>query len=562
MLLATALVLGACGSTGGATGGTSTTEGGQAAATTAAATSPGGTNLVVDGKVTDAALATMVGGDGKARPGVVDSIIARVASRPVAEQDALRTDLALRVEQEAARLSGIEAALGGPAPTETALRGAWAQVSTAYAAFDPKAPLQPAPKPVPGKAHLPAADGPSQGTAGGTGVLGVFLGMMSMALVADLVVSAANNMSADAYGEHSTPGAVISASVEQSTVELEFKGTQDGVDVTFKASAVVHPCPKADGSFDIEIKVDVRTAKGTAGNNVTVDVNVTGQVDDEAELVSTTVDARTQWADFDKGKGQYLDVTTHRKGDAFSIDVNRSAGSVTDGFVKMAILIGEMFAVMTTKQFVEAAKAAWQSGRCVRLDLTASPGPTGLAPSATSKISANPRSKIDGAATGGKVTAKLSSGGASVEPSNTKVTADATFTYTAPDEKNESGTVDAESRSKRGVGKGSITLDTKAAAYQIVGGLDDFQVNQAVCDILAPFTLSDSGFSVNFSGGLAGTYTYTGVFAAAGSGTYSITLPDGVGKPGTMVGQGPGVIAGASGSGTEHYTLTPLEKCG
>lgn len=102
------------------------------------------------------------------------------------------------------------------------------------------------------------------------------------------------------------------------------------------------------------------------------------------------------------------------------------------------------------------------------------------------------------------------------------------------------------------------------APYRIVGGLDDWQTNTAVCNIMKPFTLTGGGFTMQVSGGLSGTYSYTGPFNANGTGTYTISLPDGVGKPGTMTGSGPGEITGDKvyrGSGTEKYTLTPIEPC-
>jgi hypothetical protein len=101
----------------------------------------------------------------------------------------------------------------------------------------------------------------------------------------------------------------------------------------------------------------------------------------------------------------------------------------------------------------------------------------------------------------------------------------------------------------------------KPAAFQIVGGLNDWQTSSKVCDILQPFTLTGGGFSMQLSGGLSGTYTYSGPYGASGSGTYTISLPGGLDKPGTMTGQGPGKIMGKSGSGTEKYTLTPIAPC-
>ena len=102
------------------------------------------------------------------------------------------------------------------------------------------------------------------------------------------------------------------------------------------------------------------------------------------------------------------------------------------------------------------------------------------------------------------------------------------------------------------------------APYRIVGGLDDWQTNTDVCDIMKPFTLTGGGFTMKLSGGLSGTYSYSGPFNANGTGTYTISLPDGIGKPGTMTGGGSGQITGDkvyTGSGVEKYTLTPIEPC-
>jgi hypothetical protein len=164
------------------------------------------------------------------------------------------------------------------------------------------------------------------------------------------------------------------------------------------------------------------------------------------------------------------------------------------------------------------------------------------------------------------VVATLSAGGQAVEPDGSPVPADASFNDTAPDEPNKSGTVSMTAKSRRGIGKAEITFETSApAAYTIVGGLDDFQVNQAVCDIMAPFTLSGGGVVANYTGGLAGTYSYTGPFNGSGEGTYTISLPNGPGQPGTMQGEGSGQVVTPLGvfsnTGTENFTLTPLTDC-
>jgi hypothetical protein len=79
-----------------------------------------------------------------------------------------------------------------------------------------------------------------------------------------------------------------------------------------------------------------------------------------------------------------------------------------------------------------------------------------------------------------------------------------------------------------------------------------------VCDITQPFTLESPGVgTAQFSGGLSGTYEASGVFNFQYSGTYEITLENGIGTPGTMIGTSGGSIAGEGGSGSENYVLTP-----
>ena len=173
----------------------------------------------------------------------------------------------------------------------------------------------------------------------------------------------------------------------------------------------------------------------------------------------------------------------------------------------------------------------------------------------TTSLAVPPRSppgrdgKQDGVPTGGTVQALLSAGEKAVDPSSTPIPVDAVFEYSASDEPNKTGTVSLEARSKRGVGRVDINFDTnQTAAYQVVGGLDDWQTDTAVCDIMKPFVLTGI-LTMNFTGGLSGSYEYSGgPFDAAGSGTYEISLPNGPGQAGTMTGTGEGSVRHSAGS--------------
>jgi hypothetical protein len=274
-----------------------------------------------------------------------------------------------------------------------------------------------------------------------------------------------------------------------------------------------------------------------------------------------------QWSNSSGGSSKMADVTVkYPASGETSVVVNRTSGDSTGELAQSAVNGGILFAMMVQHFLLEAAQKGWESGRCVRLDVTPNPAPKDMEPSSTADITASPRSKMDGGPTGGTVMATLTDGASGVDPSATKLPADASFVYTAHPEPSNHGTVHLEARSKRGVAKADLTFETRGqASFQIVGGLDDFQVNEAVCDVMKPFQMSGGGFTASFSGGLTGTYSYTGPFDATGGGTYTISLPNGPLQPGTMVGEGSGSVTTPLGvfenSGTENYTLTPITGC-
>ena len=55
--------------------------------------------------------------------------------------------------------------------------------------------------------------------------------------------------------------------------------------------------------------------------------------------------------------------------------------TVSKAFVAMSVMIAAAFGSMLATKYIEASEKAWSSGRCVKLEPSASPGPKGLAPS-------------------------------------------------------------------------------------------------------------------------------------------------------------------------------------
>jgi hypothetical protein len=74
------------------------------------------------------------------------------------------------------------------------------------------------------------------------------------------------------------------------------------------------------------------------------------------------------------------------------------------------------------------------------------------------------------------------------------------------------------------------TPDRSTPPVTSPGGLQDFQVNQDVCDINAPFSLDGKVGVAKFSGGLTAIYVADGMFRAHYTGTYVITLTNGPGE--------------------------------
>jgi hypothetical protein len=474
-----------------------------------------------DGAITDEALARVVV-DGAVDTALVADLQAAFLQLTPPERNAALQDVSARYELESARISGLVDAIGDEGAAVRAVAGAWVPVGAAVTALDPSSlRLQDASRPsgsrvgepvarragasgrlaayVPAvrpsrAATLEAADPGS--SAGDIGVVGLMLAETGLMVLVDPVVSSANDItSADTYQEgRAGTGTLVTGAVEQSSLEMDFDGQQDGVDVKFHTELVAHPCPDPTGTFDMSAKVDIATGKGTAGARTTLEIAIRGQVDDDAKLAGTEITTRIQTAAFGGGeKGQFVDFTiaakSHRE---TAYTVNRTGGALTAELTRMGAFMAAMFHVLLADKLVTVAEKAWSSGRCVRLEPTATPGPKGVKPGSTSTILAPPRSRVDGSAIGGSVTAALTAGGATIDPSAAKVAADATFTYVAPDEAGKSGTVTLEARSKRGVGKATLDFTTAVAPTVTITGPVQYSFNGMTGTATIDLTMSPS----------------------------------------------------------------------
>ena len=394
--------------------------------------------------------------------------------------------------------------------------------------------------------------------------MGLFGGFMVVGLGSKAIVTATNDGKTGTVTP--TKGFTITAKDESVEMAVDTSLEDEGLTTTLKTNVKIVPCPDVNGEFTVEAVVDVSASAGGKKQTGKLEVKVKGQLNDNAELASSSSDYRLRRDGL--GMGAFVDSSVSWSTDGSSATKLNDFNWFTtkpEHFTSNAQL-ATIFGRLIQTYLLDAVEQGYTSGRCVEIAYGVSPGTTGLQPGSTATINARPRGKQDGVPTGGTVQALLSAGEKSVDPSSTPVPVAAEFEYSAPDEPDKTGTVSLEARSKRGIGRVDINFDTKQpAAYQVVGGLDDWQTNTAVCDIMKPFVLTGM-LTMNFSGRLSGTYEYSGgPFGAAGTGVYEIAFPNGTGQPGTMIGSGEGSVQGGGGqfsnTGTEQYTLTPIPPC-
>jgi len=389
-------------------------------------------------------------------------------------------------------------------------------------------------------------------------------------------------------GEHLPGGAIESKPVTEtkdgaaSTAGFEFKKAADGstkvglgidtkvtkddvsAEVDFHANMDGQRCPNAEGQLPFTIKITLGAGSGGTTYSRDVTAMVRAVVNDDAKVESYTMDLMQATRQVKNGVAVYIETAATMKYDGANYSesnfrVMRHSQSANKASAEPLSIAGLEAAYGAGLEALKVAEYNWRSGGCTTIE---APSPGSVAPSSTTAIPVIVRHRFDGTEVPSKLDAVLS-GETSVDPTTLAKTK-GTLTYTAPADQGRSATIKLTATSRRGRATLDLTASTGGGSYQIVGGLDDWQTSTAVCDIMKPFTLTGGGFTMELSGGLSGTYTYTGPFNANGTGTYTISLPDGVGKPGTMTGGGAGQVTGDkvyTGTGTEKYTLTPIAPC-
>ena len=456
------------------------------------------------------------------------------------------------VELDMAEWSGLEAALGGGDSTSAA----FASQDQFYAAFTDAVTAPPQL----GFRRI-QADGPSIG-------MGLFGGLMVVGLGSKAIVQGGNDGSTGTATP--TEGFTITATAESVEMAVDLTHESDGLTTKLKTNVKILPCPDVNGDFTVEATVDVSASAGGKQQSGKLDVKVTGQLNDNAELASSSTDIRLKRDGL--GMGSFVDSSISYASDGTATtklnDFNWFTTKPED-FSSNAQLAA-IFGLLIKQYLLDAVAAGYLSGRCVEIGYGVSPGTTGLEPGSSATITARPRGKQDGVPTGGTVQALLSAGANSVDPSSTPIPVDAEFEYGAPDEPNKTGTVSLEARSKRGVGRADISFDTKQTAYLVDAMWGDFALNGSICEAGRPFRLdatsSDGSLIMNFTwtGETAGSIEFAGnvdVAVITGTGTFVVEL-DGEGGTLSIVTTGTGVMEGLEVPTFVDSTTFPLQAGG
>lgn len=501
------------------------------------------------------AVPALVEGD-HLNPDAMQAVASQFTALPPAAQEQELAAADLAIERQLWTLSGLEAKLGGAEKADAVFARANGEIRSNVAAI--------------GSAIDPQFRIGRKGVILPTDALSDANGaaLFSTLMLAKLMDSLpGDQVDGKAHPSVTKDGLTFGSTPTTGTVKLHTTGKSNGVEITINLESASQPCPDASGQVVASITASAATNLAGTGARFSYHVEVTIQVDDDARISGRSQTFRSEQSEYSPKGRRFVDIAT---GKDYTSTVKRSVGDVTDDFVAETARSGVQWGALLGVIAADAAEKKWLSGDCVNLKPTVSAGPSGVKPGSTVTIVAAPRAKSDGARTGGTVTAQLTGGEASVSPSGSKVPADATFTYVAPDAPHETGTVALESRSRRGVGKASITFSTDQLSFSASGGANDFHGTGTICDLKKPFVIAGSGLTMDFtpSSESSGTYDLTGNAGGvtwSGGGTYTVTVST-AGTSGRLVSRGVNRIrtprGSYSGQVTAKFTLRSIAPCG
>ena len=478
------------------------------------------------------------------------------------------TKLEYALTRRLMKAGGLDAALGGEAKADSALTALFVDYERKARALQTELP----------KAFAPANEGGGGGMGGAEGWGGAAASSVLGGSQAETAARAWENgvdrgettghAEANIGGDHVSVDWTGDSATMTSEVEGNIPG---GLKGKVKTTVSLKTCPDAEGKVVAEFESNSSVAAGGASADSRVKSKVTAFVDDDANLIDDKLDSQSSAQQSTSG-GAHVDANDDLSTvtGAAGGKTNAMSGGATEADGKMAQGMASM-GRYAARQAILAAQKAWQSGKCVKLEVRSDPAKRkGAKPNTAYTLFAEPRAISDGQPTGGTVKATLN-GGNRLNPTG-KVKADAKFDYANPEQKEQSATIDFEARSKRGVGKATLEFDTKKGGYRIA--LDNGE-SITTCDITKPFSgkIGAGMITLNFtpSGDKGGSMAFH--FANArgmADTTYRYTLSGPEDKmtgsfqsTGAVRGQGSGrMVSAAARKQAFTSTWTRIEDCG
>lgn len=308
-------------------------------------------------------------------------------------------------------------------------------------------------------------------------------------------------------------------------------------------------CPDQGGNVPLDLTFQSGGGSSGAGYGIQFTHHAIGHVDDEGNLTSIDHQVQTELsaqggpsAASGTGGDSFVQVNQQftlgglNTGDTKDWSISNSQASipraspqVSPQFVKSAAELGAGLAGLAAMFAFNDAESKWQDGYCVAVAVSEGGEERRVRSSSETSLTATVRHKFEGNELGVPVIAMLTSGTVSVTPSGEEVPAPATFRYKAPDKAGEKATVELVSRSRRGIGKLTITFKTEEP-YYVDGDYEGGRVHLSgvVCALDKPFTIKIEGRNAG-QGQFVGDFVFTPAGTGGGSWKHKATttcLPD------------------------------------
>lgn len=232
--------------------------------------------------------------------------------------------------------------------------------------------------------------------------------------------------------------------------------------------AEANGCPDAAGIALVKMDVEVTgDASGMAGGSVTEirsHSETRGEVDDNAEIAGISDRLDMTYSTTSGGTTRRSSATT---GLALPVGVTQQIddGDVPPAEAASVRTIMAMLTAMTAGTLLQFAKTKWQDGACVRIDATTAKSRQ-VHPNEVVTFTAKPFHIIDQVELKKPIVATFSGDG-TFTPQGTPEDPPVSYTYTAPSEKDKTGTALLKSTSNRGIGTLKVEFRTVVKGWMV-----------------------------------------------------------------------------------------------